>query len=276
MSNQAITAVSNRVIPGGASAKLVMLCLADHASKEGWSCFPSTGRLAAESQLSERSVGGILRGFEEGGLLHRERRMDGRRRLSDLIVLHRDSILDLPLHAFHDALAGRDGKGSKVVEQEVANQEPSNQEPANDRVRNRQMTAKSGRDTTYREPEVEPSVSAAVAADGPDDLLSTSTAKVTPLTPTDPTKAEARRLAQIAFEQTPKPVCRGGFIGVMKLIQRLLAAGHDPVAIELAVANGRIKTWTLAAMTYALDTATTPTRQAPRNVYLDLLNGTES
>lgn len=238
MSNQAITAVTNRVVPGGATAKFVLLCMADHAGRETWTCFPSTERLAAETQLSVRTVGSVIRGLEAAGLIHRERRMDGRRRLSDLIVLHRDSILDLPLHQFHDALAGRDGKGSKVSEQEEADQEPSKQEPAIHRARNRQSTVNPADCSTYREPEVEPTPGAAVAVAG------------------DTIKDQAHRLAQISFEQNPKPVCRGGFVAVMGLFKSFIKAGHRPEDLERAIRSGVFTTWTLAAMTVALDRAT--------------------
>lgn len=273
MSVQVISEVKRRVIPGGATAKLLLLCLADYADSD-WSCWPSQERLAGEVQVSVRSLNRHLGMLKDAGLVTSERRMDGQRRLSDLLTIDHDALLALPL-AVSGPVDKPLQKTPKDTEPEHANLTHAKSEHAKSRRENMPNRVDSGADTTCLEPSVEPSVSAAAAA-GPDPELSTSTAEVVPIKPTDPTKTEARRLAQLAFEQTPKPVCRGGFIGVMKLLQQFLKAGHDSATLELAIANGHFKTWTLAAMTVALDKASPGggRNQPTRNVYLDMLNGT--
>ncbi len=72
----------------------------------------------------------------------------------------------------------------------------------------------------------------------------------------DTIKDQAHRLAQISFEQNPKPVCRGGFVAVMGLFKSFIKAGHRPEDLERAIRSGVFTTWTLAAMTVALDRAT--------------------
>lgn len=255
MSVQVISEVKRRAIPGGATAKLLLLCLADYADSD-WSCWPSQERLAAEVQVSVRSLNRHLGALKDLGLISSERRMDGQRRMSDLLTIDHDALVDLPL-AVHGPVDKPIRKAPRSTEPEHANLAHASSEHAKSRRENTPNHALSDEDTTYLEPSVEPSVRAAVAAD-PDPGLSTSTAEVVPIKPVDPTKAEARRLAQLAFEQSPKPVCRGGFIAVMKLIQEFLKADHDPVALELAITSGQIKTWTLAAMTVALDKARPP------------------
>lgn len=47
--------------------KLVLVCLADHAGKDGGNCFPSIGRIVDECCLSERTVRYALRQLEDAG-----------------------------------------------------------------------------------------------------------------------------------------------------------------------------------------------------------------
>lgn len=93
-------------------------------------------------------------------------------------------------------------------------------------------------------------------------------------------KAEARRLAQVAFEQPRKPVTKGGFVAVLKRIQQTLEAGYDPDDIERAIRDGSISVWTLDAISLAL-TRSNPKplvagrRQAAPDPFLAILqNGT--
>ena len=50
----------------------------------------------------------------------------------------------------------------------------------------------------------------------------------------DTIKDQAHRLAQISFEQNPKPVCRGGFVAVMGLFKSFIKAGHRPADVRSA------------------------------------------
>lgn len=72
---------------GSAAGKVVLICLANYADETG-TCWPSQETIAAETELSERSVREWLQKLEDAGFLTRERRQrqDGYR-ASDLIVL---------------------------------------------------------------------------------------------------------------------------------------------------------------------------------------------
>jgi len=72
---------------GSAAGKVVLICLANYADEHG-ECWPSQETIAAETELSERSVREWLQKLEEAGLLTRtpRRREDGYR-ASDLIRL---------------------------------------------------------------------------------------------------------------------------------------------------------------------------------------------
>lgn len=72
---------------GSAAGKVVLLCLANYADEDG-KCWPSQETIAAETELSERSVREWLQKLEEAGLLTRtKRRRDDGYRASDLIHL---------------------------------------------------------------------------------------------------------------------------------------------------------------------------------------------
>lgn len=72
---------------GSPTRKLLLLVLADYAD-EAWSCFPGQATLAAETELSERSVRRQLAELEADGFITRtERRRDNGYRTSDRIVL---------------------------------------------------------------------------------------------------------------------------------------------------------------------------------------------
>lgn len=95
MSNTAITLVKHHLV-GSPSAKAVLLILADYAD-ERWSCYPSQGRIAAESELGERTVRRVLRELEDRGLIKRQRRGDKRgNRTSDRIFLVPATLASLP------------------------------------------------------------------------------------------------------------------------------------------------------------------------------------
>lgn len=72
------------------SEKLVLLALANFAN-EGLQCWPSQERLAADTELSARTVWSALKGLEERGVLVREsrKRSDGTR-ATDVFTLNLD------------------------------------------------------------------------------------------------------------------------------------------------------------------------------------------
>lgn len=72
---------------GSPAGKVVLLCVANYADENG-ECWPSQETIAAETELSERSVREWLQKLEEAGLLTRSpRRRDDGYRASDLIRL---------------------------------------------------------------------------------------------------------------------------------------------------------------------------------------------
>jgi hypothetical protein len=72
----------------GSSEKLVLLALANFCNDK-FECWPSQERLAADTELGERTVWNALKGLEAKGILTRSRRtrQDGSR-TSDRITLH--------------------------------------------------------------------------------------------------------------------------------------------------------------------------------------------
>ena len=95
MSTQAINLVKSHTV-GSPTAKVVLLILADYADAD-WSAFASQKRIAAEAEVSERTVRRTLTDLVEMGILRRERRhrTDGSR-TSDRLVLVADEISRLP------------------------------------------------------------------------------------------------------------------------------------------------------------------------------------
>lgn len=70
----------------------------------------------------------------------------------------------------------------------------------------------------------------------------------------DPVKDHAHRLAMLAFEQTPKPVTRGGFPAVMARIEDELRAGTVEGHIRAAIIAGDV-TWTADGLRTAIGRA---------------------
>lgn len=78
---------AKRTTAGGANRKAVLMVLADYADEDG-SCYPGQERIAAESEVSVRTVRRILAEFEERGLIVRKARgVPGGGRTSDRIYL---------------------------------------------------------------------------------------------------------------------------------------------------------------------------------------------
>jgi hypothetical protein len=71
---------------GTSSNLLVLLRLANHAGPDG-RCWPSQGHIAAKCRLSIKGVSNAMRDLESRGLITRERRMNGMKRLPDLVRL---------------------------------------------------------------------------------------------------------------------------------------------------------------------------------------------
>lgn len=95
MAHDALSLVKSRRF-GSTAKKAVMLVLADYADAD-WSTFAGQGRIAAEAEISERTVRRILADFEAEGLVRRQRRHreDGSR-TSDRIKLVHGVIVALP------------------------------------------------------------------------------------------------------------------------------------------------------------------------------------
>lgn len=95
MSTDAITLVKSRRV-GSPTTKAVLFVLADYADAE-WSSFVGQKRLAAETELTDRTVRTALAELEGRGLIVRQsrHRSDGTR-TSDRIVLRSDAIGELP------------------------------------------------------------------------------------------------------------------------------------------------------------------------------------
>jgi DNA-binding transcriptional ArsR family regulator len=75
-----------------AARKLVLLCLADHASDDERKCWPSVARIATRTGLTERAVQQHLAGLKEGGLVKvHASSMKGRGRATVYVVLPEDT-----------------------------------------------------------------------------------------------------------------------------------------------------------------------------------------
>ena len=76
------------VSTGDPAAKCLLLALANYADDEGL-CWPSQERLAADTEMTDRTVRTKLRGLEEAKLISRKsRRSNTGWRTSDLYPLH--------------------------------------------------------------------------------------------------------------------------------------------------------------------------------------------
>jgi hypothetical protein len=76
----------------------------------------------------------------------------------------------------------------------------------------------------------------------------------TELATADPVKRHAHELTVLAFEQTPKPVTRGGFPAVMGRIEAEVRAGTTIQAIKAAILAGDV-TWTADGLRTAISKA---------------------
>jgi hypothetical protein len=86
---------------GSVTRKAVALVLADHASIQDngeWATLVGQKRIAAEAEVSERTVRTVLAEFESLGLIVRQKRFrpEGRGRTSDRTILDRERIAVLP------------------------------------------------------------------------------------------------------------------------------------------------------------------------------------
>ncbi|HEX7099634.1 MAG TPA: helix-turn-helix domain-containing protein [Acidimicrobiia bacterium] len=96
MSIQALNLVLERQV-GSATKKSVLLCLANHADSD-WATFVGQDRIAAQTELSVRTVRKALAELEEEGLIARRirHRSTGRGRTSDYTTLMVAAIQALP------------------------------------------------------------------------------------------------------------------------------------------------------------------------------------
>jgi len=100
-----------------------------------------------------------------------------------------------------------------------------------------------------------------------EDLLENPSAAAPP-EKVDPVDAMAQRLTVLAFEQTPAPSPRGGFLAVRTIIKRLLTAGHAPQAVADVIEAGDI-VWTLAGLELKLTQLHRPATNGSRSSWLD-------
>jgi len=106
---------------GSASAKLVLLVLADYADERGC-CWPSQATIAREAELTDRSIRTHLLALEELGLIRREerRRENNSRKADDIFLL-----MDGPAAARKakpsslEDLSGRPGKDFRRARKDV-------------------------------------------------------------------------------------------------------------------------------------------------------------
>jgi hypothetical protein len=76
---EAVTWVIESKIPGGASAKIVLLCLAYHANiKNDWDCWPTIGLIAKETGLNRKTVMEAIKRLLEGGFILNTGKFDGK------------------------------------------------------------------------------------------------------------------------------------------------------------------------------------------------------
>ena len=71
MSGQAVTRVMQQVTGIPPTMKLVLLCLADHASKDGTNAFPSVPTIAEQCGVDPRTVRRLIGALEVQGLIRR-------------------------------------------------------------------------------------------------------------------------------------------------------------------------------------------------------------
>ena len=89
---------------------------------------------------------------------------------------------------------------------------------------------------------------------GRDQKRSPNENKGTRATKEDPRVKEiARSLAVLAFEQEPKPLASGGFLGVMSSLKAALKAGRTEEELRTAISRGAIKVWSAGGISVALD-----------------------
>jgi DNA-binding MarR family transcriptional regulator len=83
---------------GSATRKQIASLLADHCHNQDWVCWLSQERLAAEAELTERTVRKVLAELEAEGLIRRQHRYstDSGERMSDYIWLIQEAIEALP------------------------------------------------------------------------------------------------------------------------------------------------------------------------------------
>lgn len=89
---------------------------------------------------------------------------------------------------------------------------------------------------------------------GNGDVCDASANGLTELATADPVKRHAHELTVLAFEQTPKPVTRGGFPAVMGRIEAEVRAGTTIQAIKAAILAGDV-TWTADGLRTAISKA---------------------
>jgi hypothetical protein len=76
---------------GSPVGKSILLCVSEYADPETAQCFPSQARLAADAEVSDRTVRDWLARLERWGLISRERRtVASGARNSDMIIVHLD------------------------------------------------------------------------------------------------------------------------------------------------------------------------------------------
>lgn len=153
MSTQAVSLVKSRTF-GSAATKAILFVLADYADSE-WSSFASQRRIAAEAEVSERTVRRTLADLEASGIIRRERRhrKDGTR-TSDRLLLVPDVIQSLPA-----SLSASDDEGLPATVSATTGQ-PRPSLPAT-------VSEPTGQALAAHEPSVEPSEEPSVGTIAP-------------------------------------------------------------------------------------------------------------
>ena len=112
MSGRIVGRVFERVI-GSSTEKAVLSCLAEHSNPDGEMAFPSVGRIAQETEFSERAIQLALKALKQKGLIEQTARAGHHRPATYRIRL--DALATLPLVRVYASAAPLEASGVNLV-----------------------------------------------------------------------------------------------------------------------------------------------------------------